>query len=78
VILSSSAYKYQRRNQQPGGEILEKEREAETEGKKQKQEGLERFFEREREEKPRERPTVFKGEKRDRKRGKTDFLERKE
>ena len=48
------------------------------EGKKQKQEGLERFFEREREEKPRERPTVFKGEKRDRKRGKTDFLERKE
>jgi antibiotic biosynthesis monooxygenase (ABM) superfamily enzyme len=60
------------------GEILEKEREAETEGKKQKQEGLERFFEREREEKPRERPTVFKGEKRDRKRGKTDFLERKE
>jgi hypothetical protein len=32
---------------------------AETEGKKQKQEGLERFFEREREEKPRERPTVF-------------------
>jgi hypothetical protein len=48
VILSSSAYKYQRRNQQKGrtifrereertgGEILEKEREAETEGKKQK------------------------------------------
>jgi len=37
------------------------------------------FFEREREEKPRERPTVFKEEKRDRKRGNNSFfLERKE